>query len=207
MIVILDYGMGNAASIKNMISKLGGGATVASSLKETSGLTGIILPGVGSFDNAMKKLNDLNLIEDLRESVLNKQVPFLGICLGMQLLFDSSEEGRLLGLGFIPGYVQRFASSAFDNNKLKIPHMGWNTVRLHGEAPLFRGDFKEQKFYFVHSYHAVCREDSDISAICHYGYDFPCAITRNNIYATQFHPEKSHKFGMNLLKNFMEITC
>lgn len=207
MIAIIDYGMGNAASIKNMINKTGGNAIVTASLRNVPDYTGIILPGVGAFDNAVQKLHDLNLVGDLRDAVLGRGVPFLGICLGMQLLFCSSEEGCLPGLGFIPGHIKKFSNVDFDNKKLKVPHMGWNTVKLHEKALLFQGINSEQRFYFVHSYHALCRDESDVSAYCHYGYDFPCAISRKNIHAVQFHPEKSHKFGMNLLKNFMDGTC
>lgn len=207
MIAILEYGMGNVASIKNMFRKIGGDAMIVSSLRGRDGLTGVVLPGVGAFDNAMGKLSELGLIEDLNDFVLAKKIPFLGVCLGMQLLFESSEEGRLPGLSFVQGDVRRFSGKDFEDGKLKIPHMGWNRVSPRQGAWLSCESDEEQRFYFAHSYHVVCRDDADVAATCHYGYDFTCAIERGNILATQFHPEKSHKFGLNVFNSFMSIAC
>lgn len=207
MIAILDYGMGNIASIRNMVRRVGGDAIITSDLDNIEGLSGIILPGVGAFDNAMQKLNASGIADTLRDFVLERKIPFLGVCLGMQLLFESSEEGQLPGLGFIRGNVKRFRGPEFDNGKLKIPHMGWNVVRPRENAALFVGLEQEPRFYFVHSYHVVCADGDDIAATCNYGYDFTCSVNRDNIYAAQFHPEKSHRFGMTVFENFMERVC
>lgn len=207
MIAIIDYGMGNVASIKNMFRKIGENALIVSSLRGRDGLTGIVLPGVGAFDNAMEKLSQLGLIEDLNDFVLTRKTPFLGVCLGMQLLFESSEEGRLPGLGFIRGEVKRFSGKNFADKKLKIPHMGWNSINSCGDAWLSCGTDEEQRFYFAHSYHVVCADDADVAATCCYGYDFTCAIQRGNILATQFHPEKSHRFGLDVFNRFVSMTC
>ncbi len=207
MIAILDYGMGNIASIRNMMRRVGGDAVITSDLESVEELSGIILPGVGAFDNAMQKLNASGIADTLRDFVLERKTPFLGVCLGMQLLFESSEEGKLPGLGFIGGQVRRFKGPEFHAGKLKIPHMGWNVVRPRDDAALFVGLDQEPRFYFVHSYHAVCADDNDIAATCNYGYEFTCSVNRDNIYAAQFHPEKSHRFGMKVFENFMERVC
>ena len=207
MITILDYGMGNTASILNMIHRVGGDAVISSDPQQILGANALILPGVGAFDNAMQKLNDSGLVKLIRQRVLEDKIPFLGICLGMHLLFDSSEEGTLPGLGFIPGAVRRFDFSGLDIQKLKIPHMGWNVVYPQNDSRLFDGFEKDPRFYFVHSYHAVCTDSSHVAATCDYGYQFTCAVQKDNIFAAQFHPEKSHKFGMQLFKNFLEQLC
>jgi len=207
MIVVLDYGMGNTASILNMIHRVGGDAVISSDQKQILDADALILPGVGAFDNAMQKLNDSGLVELIKQRVLEDKVIFLGICLGMQLLFDSSEEGTLPGLGLISGAVKRFDFSDLEAQNLKIPHMGWNIVRLQNGSCLFYGFEKDPRFYFVHSFHAVCADPSDVAAICDYGYPFACAVQKGNIFAAQFHPEKSHKFGMQLFKNFLEQVC
>lgn len=207
MIAILDYGMGNIASIQNMVCRVGGDAVITSELDDVKGLSGIILPGVGAFDNAMQKLNASGIADTLRDYVLEQKIPFLGVCLGMQLLFETSEEGKLPGLGFIRGEVRRFKGPEFGAGKLKIPHMGWNVVQPRENATLFVGLDQEPRFYFVHSYHVICADDNDIAATCNYGYDFTCSVNRENIYAAQFHPEKSHRFGMKVFENFMERVC
>lgn len=204
MIVILDYGMGNTASILNMIRRVGGEAVISSDRQLTLESNALILPGVGAFDNAMQKLNDAGLVDLIKQRVQEDKIPFLGICLGMQLLFDSSEEGASAGLGLIPGVVKRFDFSRLDKCGLKIPHMGWNTVQPKEESPLFKGFEPDPRFYFVHSYHAVCVDSSHVAATCDYGYPFACAVQKDNIFAAQFHPEKSHKFGMKLFENFLE---
>ena len=207
MIVILDYGMGNTASIFNMIHHVGGEAVISSDRQQILDADALILPGVGAFDNAMQKLNDSGLVDVLKQRVVEDEVPFLGICLGMQLLFDSSEEGILPGLGFIPGEVRRFDFSKLNQHQLKIPHMGWNVVKPKDGKLLFNGYEQDPRFYFVHSYHAVCADSNHVAATCEYGYPFTCAVKKNNVFATQFHPEKSHKFGMRLFKNFLEHLC
>lgn len=207
MIKVLDYGMGNTASILNMIRKVGGQAELCSSVDGLFDASAIILPGVGSFDNGMSKLVASGILEELTQKVIKEKVPFLGICLGMQLLFDQSEEGQLKGLGWINGEVKRFS---FDEcldykKKLKIPHMGWNLINLKKDSELMSSIDGENRYYFVHSFHVVCNNHQDILATTNYGYDFTCAVQKNNIYGVQFHPEKSHKFGMALFKNFIKV--
>lgn len=207
MIVILDYGMGNPSSILNMIRKVGGSAVISIDAEVILKATAIILPGVGSFDNGIKKLRSTGIIDILEKRVLRDNIPFLGICLGMQLLFESSEEGVLPGLGFIKGRVSKF-NITDTNKKLKIPHMGWNVVTVSKEeSKLFKGLDNEIRFYFVHSFHVECDNHADIIATTEYGYKFTCCIQHENIYAAQFHPEKSHKFGMVFFKNFLELLC
>lgn len=207
MIVIIDYGMGNAASILNMIRRMGGEATISSKHDLITQATALILPGVGSFDNAVDKLNSSNLIPLIKHRVLNDRIPFFGVCLGMQLLFDSSEEGERRGLGLIPGTVKRFNFEHLSDTTLKIPHMGWNLVYPKEGGALFSGLESEPRFYFVHSYHVVCDNPTHEIATSVYGYRFTCGVQRDNIYAVQFHPEKSHKFGMQMFKNFLELVC
>lgn len=204
MITIIDYGMGNLGSIKNMLKKIGFDATISSNIKLIKDAKKLILPGIGAFDAGMKNLDGLGLIPVLNNIVLNNKIPILGICLGMQLLTKSSEEGNIRGLGWIDAQTVRFK---FDekNNDLKVPHMGWNTVQLNKESPLFEEMFAEPRFYFVHSYHVICNNEQDILTTTHHGYKFASSIQKDNIMGVQFHPEKSHKFGMKLLKNFVEL--
>lgn len=207
MIVILDYGMGNSGSILNMLRKIGCQATITNKKKDILLADGIIMPGVGAFDSGMKALQDLDLVDVLNEKVVEGSTPFLGICLGMQLLFKSSCEGGMGGLGWINGTVQKFNfSSCKDSNKLKIPHMGWNSVSVKGYQSIFKDLIVESRFYFVHSYYVNCVSSKDILATTDYGGIFTCAVHSGNIYGVQFHPEKSHRFGMTMLKNFLEIV-
>jgi len=205
MITIIDYGMGNIESIKNMIQKAGGDANISKDPDTIKLSSAIILPGVGSFDNAMQKLQDHNLIEPIKEFI-NDNKPLLGICLGMQLMFDDSEEGKLPGLGIVKGRGKRFLFKS-ENSHLKIPHMGWNQVLPRVGEELFDGLERDARFYFVHSYHVVCEDPENVIAECDYGYKFCCAIHKGNIYGVQFHPEKSHSFGMLFFKNFLRIVC
>jgi glutamine amidotransferase len=207
MIVILDYGMGNPGSILNMLRKAGGDAVITCDKDKIDQAQAIILPGVGAFDNGMQKLNKLNLIELLNKKVIEDQVPFLGVCLGMHLLFESSEEGTLSGLCWIDGSVTRFNfSEIVGRSRLKVPHMGWNLVYPEHTEGLFGDLTDEARFYFVHSYHVNCKDKSNISATSNYGYKFTCAVQKNNIFGAQFHPEKSHRFGLAMFKNFLEYT-
>ena len=205
MIVILDYGMGNPGSILNMVRKAGGEAVISADLEVVARASGMILPGVGAFDNGMRKLRNLGLVELLSRRVRAEKMPFLGVCLGMQLLFDRSEEGDLPGLGWLKGDVKRFNFTGIeDRHRLKIPMIGWNLVKpVHG-ASLFAGLEQEARFYFVHSYHAVCQDAANVQATSRYGYDYTCAVKNDNIFGAQFHPEKSHRFGLVLFKNFLE---
>lgn len=201
MIAVINYGMGNSGSILNMIKKIGADAIITNKKEEIQKADKIILPGVGTFDNGMSNLCDLGLTEVIKNVVLKERKPFLGICLGMQLLGRSSEEGSMKGLNLIPFESKKFS---FDSSlNLKIPHMGWNIVKFNMNDPLFANIKGTQRYYFVHSYHAVCdfAENSLIS--CYYGYKFTAAVKKDNIYGVQFHPEKSHKFGMKLMENFV----
>ena len=200
MIIIVDYGMGNVGSILNMFKKLGvDNVTVSNKIEGVEEADKLILPGVGAFDNGMKNLKESGLIPVLNKKVIEDEVPVLGICLGMQLLCNKSEEGEEPGLGWIDADVIKFRID--DTINFKIPHMGWNYIEIKGANPLIS---KEQKnrYYFVHSYYVKCNVEEDILARANHGFDFTCAVQHENIFGTQFHPEKSHKFGMKLLKNF-----
>jgi glutamine amidotransferase len=203
VITIIDYGAGNIGSVLNMIKHVGGEASVANSAAGVLVAEKILLPGVGSFDNAMTRLAGLGLVEPLKERA-KAGIPFLGICLGMQLLANESEEGRMSGLGLIPGQVRRLT---FEGNeaRLKIPHMGWNSVTPVRVHPLVAGLEEDARFYFVHSYHFVCDSDEDILLKSVYGYPFTSGVQRGNVMGVQFHPEKSHRYGMQLIRNFVGL--
>lgn len=199
MIVIIDYKTGNVGSILNMLKKIGCDAKISEDIATIKNAEKLILPGVGAFDSGMQNLLDAGLIPMIEDKVKNQNVPILGICLGMQLFMNDSEEGKLNGLGWIQGSVKKFQ---FENSEMKIPHMGWNTIEIKKEDTLLKDLPKETRFYFVHSYHVVCNNEVDILATTNYGYDFDSIIRKENIWGVQFHPEKSHRFGMQLLKNF-----
>ncbi len=203
MIVIVDYGMGNLGSIANMLKKVGAAAKISGDPAEISAAEKLILPGVGAFDHGMKNLSARGLVPLLNKRVREEKCPVLGICLGMQLLTRRSEEGTLPGLGWIAGETRRF-QFADGLGRLKIPHMGWNEAKPVSGALLFGGYAECPRFYFVHSYHVCCDDPADILATTSYGYEFVSAVRHDNILGTQFHPEKSHRFGLNLLKNFVD---
>jgi glutamine amidotransferase len=203
MITVIDYQTGNLGSIVNMIKKAGGEAVFSSDLEQIETAEKFILPGVGSFDIGMQKLTELGFIDVLKRRVIKDKIPILGICLGMQLLAERSEEGVLSGLGFISGDVVKFRFNNINAN-LRIPHMGWNSVNIKKESPLFYDMYENPVFYFVHSYHVVCNNPEDVVSTTNYGYDFASSLQRENIFGTQFHPEKSHKYGLRLIKNFVE---
>lgn len=203
MIVIVDYDTGNIGSIVNMIKKAGGESTVTSDLSVIAGAKKLIIPGVGAFDNGMKNLRDFNLIDTLNQKVLEEKVPVLGICLGMQLMAKSSEEGSLPGLGWVDAVCKKFDFSNTET-PLRIPHMGWNEAIVKQSEGLFRNMYADASFYFVHSYYVECSNASDIASVTHYGTEFTSSLQHENIYATQFHPEKSHKYGLLVIKNFVE---
>ena len=190
--------MGNIGSIINMLKKIGVNATLINKPEQVLESQKIILPGVGSFDNAVSRLKTLNLIEPIKEKAING-TPLLGICLGMQLLGTYSEEGELNGLNIIPGKIIRFKT----DQGIKIPHMGWNSVQ-HKPNPIFQ-NLSENKFYFVHSYYFQPNDPNHSIGKTHYGSSFTSAVNKDHIYGVQFHPEKSHKYGMHLLRNFSLI--
>lgn len=200
MIGIMNYGVGNVGSIKNMLSKIGEkDAILLNNPDDISRVDKLILPGVGAFDQGMKLLNESGMRKALDEHVLEKNKPILGICLGMQMLGMASEEGTESGLGYINFKCSRFQ---FNDNKLKVPHMGWDYVEAEKESPLIHNLGEKARFYFVHSYYAACDKAEDVLLTCDYGWRFAAAVQHKNIYGTQFHPEKSHVFGMKLLENF-----
>jgi glutamine amidotransferase len=203
MIAIVDYGMGNPGSIRNMLLRIGVEAAITFSPETIASADKLVLPGVGAFDAAVTNLRHLGLIPILQEQVVLRGVPILGICLGMQLLSRSSEEGSLPGLGWIDARTVRFR---FDGAgaELRIPHMGWNHVDVKRSGSIFDGLPRDARFYFVHSYHVCCEDEANVLAATTYGIPFHSAIVRDNIMGTQFHPEKSHKFGMQVLRNFAE---
>jgi glutamine amidotransferase len=194
---------GNFASVIRMIQKCGGSATIIDNPGELAGFDKIILAGVGSFDTGMRSLHDGGWIEPLTDVVLGENKPILGICLGMQLMCASSDEGKLPGLGWFDATVRRFAVG--NDVGLKVPHMGWNTVDLIRSTPLLPVNEAEQRFYFVHSYHAVSQRPEDVAATTRYGHDLVAALYRRNLFGVQFHPEKSHRFGKALLTRFIEL--
>ncbi len=201
MITVVDYGIGNLGSIRNMFKRIGAPAVVTSDLDQIAASEKLLLPGVGAFDNAMQRINASELRAILDRKALEERVPILGICLGMQLLTRGSEEGVLPGLGWIPAATTRFPALP----GLKVPHMGWNVVRPTRVSPLTDGLPESSRFYFVHSY-CVRVDDPDDSLLrTTYGIDFDAAVQRGNVYGAQFHPEKSHKFGMKLLENFAKL--
>lgn len=201
MIAIVDYGLGNTGSIVNMLNKIGTQALVSSDPAALEKADKIILPGVGSFDSGMGGLQERDLIPVLNRLVLEEYKPVLGLCLGMQLFAKQSEEGQQPGLGWLNAHAIRFKFDA--HNQLKIPHMGWNTIVPCRPDSLWDHMGHEMRFYFAHAYHMVCEDQNDILATAHYGFDFPAMVARGNIIGAQFHPEKSHKFGMRLLANFI----
>lgn len=200
-IIVIDYGVGNVGSILNMLKRIGADVVASNSKNEIENADKLILPGVGSFDYGMEMLEKSGLKELVINHALIEKKPILGICLGMQMLGKKSEEGIKEGLNLIPFETKKFK---FDNNKLKIPHMGWDISNVSIERdPIFKDIIEEQRYYFVHSYHAVCDEEKYELMSCEYGYKFSSAVKKDNIYGVQFHPEKSHKFGMKLLENFV----
>ncbi|MDB6055436.1 MAG: hisH [Verrucomicrobiales bacterium] len=202
MIIIVDYGVGNLGSIQNMIKQNGGHASISGNPEELSKATKLILPGVGAFDYGMDQLHSSGLVPFLNKKVLEEKTPILGICLGAQLLTRRSEEGVKPGLGWIDADTKRFRLD--DKKHLKIPHMGWDEVSFSKPSKLTINLPVPSRFYFVHSYHFVCDNAQDPLMMTEYGYPFVSAFEKGNVAGVQFHPEKSHKFGLQLLKNFVE---
>jgi glutamine amidotransferase len=203
MISVIDYGVSNLGSMLNMLRKVGAQAQLVSTAEELDRAEKIILPGVGAFDNGIAALKERGLIEPLRKKALNDKVPLLGVCLGMQMLGRSSEEGSMAGLGLVDAESRRFRFA--QDSAHKVPHMGWSLLAARRESALQRGLDAITRFYFCHSYHLVCSDPADVLASACYGADFVGMVQHGNVYGVQFHPEKSHRFGMALLHNFAEM--
>ncbi len=204
MITIINYGLGNIKAIQNVFNKISVPSRVVSNINEFDGAEKIVLPGVGAFDYAMQKLINSGMYDKLNELVLVKEVPVIGICVGMQMMAKSSDEGKLEGLGWIDASVKKFDETKLDN-KIQLPHMGWNDVNPSKTNPLFIGLEQNARFYFLHSYYISCNQNEQALATSEYPENFVCAVNHKNIYGVQFHPEKSHHFGVNLLHNFAKI--
>lgn len=200
MITIVDYGLGNLRAFSNVYKRLSIEHLISSNPEKIASASRLIFPGVGAFDHAMTLLQKSGLQPALEKAVLENKVPVLGICVGMQMLANSSDEGSLPGLGWIPGKVRQFNKECVT----QLPHMGWNEVEA-AELPIFHNRESHSRFYFLHSYYFECVETSDAIAHASYGDRFTCAVNRENIYGVQFHPEKSHHNGVQLLKNFAEL--
>jgi glutamine amidotransferase len=203
MVTLLDYGLGNIWAFHHIYTRLNIPVKIATTPGELSEAKKIILPGVGAFDWAMNRLNSSGLRDVLDDLVLNQKVPVLGICVGMQMMANGSEEGKLSGLGWIDAEVRRFDVNVFPQ-RICLPHMGWNDVEPRGNSSLFLG-LEGSRFYFLHSYYFAPGQPSQTLATTHYGGEFTSAATNGHIYGVQFHPEKSHSSGIRLLKNFAEI--
>jgi glutamine amidotransferase len=204
MIGIVNYGSGNIQAINNIYKSLNIQTKIISNPSELKEADKLILPGVGAFDETMKQLIDSGLKEELDNLVINQRIPILGICVGMQIMADSSEEGILNGLGWIKGNVKKFDVSLF-NQKPYLPHMGWNTIKPKKEHPIFYNMDEDQGFYFVHSYYFECENKLNVLATSDYGIEFSSSVIDENIYGMQFHPEKSHSNGVKLLHNFSKL--
>ena len=202
MITIVDYGMGNLGSLANMLKRIGAQAEIVSDPSKIARAEKLILPGVGAFDSAMRRINETPAMrETLNRKVVVEQTPLLGVCLGMQLLVQGSEEGKLPGLGWIAGYARRFPRK----DGLKVPHMGWNVAKPSRSSPLTADLGEEPRYYFVHSYYVLVDELEQSLMRTWYGLEYDSAIGRGNVFGVQFHPEKSHRFGQKILENFVKI--
>lgn len=202
-IVIVDYRTGNLNSIKRTLDRIGRPSIISSQIEDVTQADKIILPGVGHFGRAMATLKELGLLDTLNEAVLIKRKPILGICLGMELMAMTSEEGDTPGLQWLDAKAVRFKIS--EASRHKVPHMGWNRIRIKKASPLMKGVEDLSEFYFAHSYHLEMNNRSDLLNETEYGIAFPSAVERNNIFGVQYHPEKSHRIGVQILKNFIEM--
>lgn len=206
MIVIIDYKTGNTGSLSNMFNRIGVEALISAKPADIEKADKLVLPGVGAFDEGMENLKNSGLIPIITDRVINNNVPILGICLGMQLFGKKSEEGKSEGLGWIDASAVKIKPPTGSGISLKIPHMGWNEIKILKNNPIFQGIENGARFYFVHSYHLKCDNLENILAVTEYGQkDFVSVVGQNNIIGVQFHPEKSHKFGMKLLSNFSKL--
>ena len=204
MIAIVDYGLGNILAFSNMFKRLNIDAHVARTADQLAGADKIILPGVGAFDHAMDLLQASGMRDSLDVLVLEKKVPVLGICVGMQILANSSDEGKLPGLGWIDGKVRAFSALPWATG-LPLPHMGWNDVHPNARETLFEQMETDARFYFLHSFYFECATAQSSAATARYGVDFSCAVRSGNVHGVQFHPEKSHHWGARLLQNFAKL--
>lgn len=202
MVTIVDYGVGNLTSVQNMFRKAGIDARICNDKNEIVSADKIILPGMGAFDNCMQKYNASGFRDIVEQKVLQDKIPVLGICVGLQMLMESSAEGNLPGLGWIKGRTVKFDKSKMQEEN-KVPNMGWLDVTAKKESELLK-DIEESRFYFAHSFHVQPADVQDILITASYGYEFTAGIEKGNILGVQFHPEKSHRFGMQLFKNFGE---
>ena len=200
---VVDVGLGNVTAVKRMVQKVGGESISITNSYELSTVKKFILPGVGNFNEGMKLLKLAGLEDPIRIAAKKQDVYILGICLGMQLLCRSSEEAQVSGLGIVDADVVKIASNR--SKKIKVPHMGWNTVKLPRQSALFENIVEERRFYFVHSFKVVPDNEEIIIAYTTYGEDFCSSFQQGNVFGVQFHPEKSHRYGMNLIKNFISI--
>ena len=204
MITIIDYGSGNIRAIGNIYDTLKIDYKIAKSPEEVMGAEKIFLPGVGAFDQTISMLDKTGFREVLDFEVLQNKIPIIGICVGMQILAESSEEGKLPGLGYIKGKVRKMDASLL-NQKPKLPHLGWNSIEIKRQSAMFKNIDSELGFYFLHSYYFECEHEEDILTTTTYGKSFASAINHDNVYGIQFHPEKSHHNGINLLHNFATL--
>jgi len=204
MIAIIDYGLGNVKAFANVYKKLNIPAVIVKRAQDLENAAKVILPGVGAFDYAMQRLEKSGMRQMLDELVLRRSVPVLGVCVGMQMLACSSEEGRLPGLGWIDGEVKRF-DPAFLKQSLAVPHMGWNNIKPVKINGLLQGLDLDARFYFLHSYYFHSHKRDDVIAVTDYGGEFDCAVNAGNVFGVQFHPEKSHQWGIRLLENFAKV--
>ncbi|MGE5629207.1 MAG: imidazole glycerol phosphate synthase subunit HisH [Solirubrobacterales bacterium] len=203
MIAIIDYGLGNVRAFANVYKKLNIPAVIAAHAEDLKGATKIILPGVGSFDHAMQRFGNSGMRPVLEKMIFGDNISVMGICVGMQMLADSSEEGNLPGLGWIRGKVKKIVPSV--EYSVNIPHMGWNDVKPIKKGGLMNELESDARFYFLHSYYFENRNNEDLLAVTAYAGEFACAVNSGNVYGVQFHPEKSHNWGIQLLKNFAEL--
>jgi len=203
MIGIIDYGVGNIKAFANIYKNFDIPYKIVKNIEDLENVTKLILPGVGSFDHAMQSLQNSGMREKLDELVLEKKLPVIGICVGMQMLAKSSDEGDLPGLGWIDAEVKKFDKKQITNAPL--PHMGWNNLNIKNSTTLVDGLDNDPRFYFLHSYYFECSDKNDVVATANYGEEFECIVNHDNIYGIQCHPEKSHHNGMQLLKNFGEL--
>ena len=204
MITIIDYGLGNIRAFVNVYERLNIKTKVAHCANDLKDASKIILPGVGAFDHAMTQLNQSGMREEIEKQVLCNKVPVVGICVGMQMLAKSSDEGKLPGLGWIDGVVKIFDTSKI-NYKTRLPHMGWNSIKPINNQPLLFGFNDDSRFYFLHSYYFVCNNSDDVISTTDYGITYASAVNKDNIFGIQFHPEKSHSNGIRLLENFSKL--